>query len=374
MHQIIPASCSYFEQCFHVYVILQEELYNATGNKAIKPDALSYTATINCLAKSTSEVDLQHGLEWAHRMEATGVDPNIRTFAGIIECIAAYYQRLEVIHGGNDELNSELINRLKSILSSMKDFGITPNVYVYGLILDVLSKKSSPHQIVNVLNIMSRNGVEPNAFCYSAAINSYVYSDLPPDEIVGYSLSLLEQCPLETRNSVMYTGVINAFTRLAPYLEDAAMEATRLHNTMINSYKRTKLQEFKPTTLTYSALINCWAKSRARNRPEIAQTIYNELQQWYRNTGGDPDLEVTTVASNALLDAFARSATMKNSHAWECQVELQKIAEPDVRSYGAVILAYANTGTWDASLNATRLVDDMVRQGVEPNEYTYTVR
>jgi len=349
-----------------------EELYNVTKNEAIKPDTLSYTATINCLAKSTSEVDLQQGIEWVKRMKTIGVDPNIRTFVGIVKCIAAYYQRLEIINGESDELNSELIHQLKATLSSMKDFGVRPNVYVYGLILDVLSKKSTPEQTVNVLNIMSKNGVEPNAFCYSAAINSYVYSDLPPDEIVSSSLFLLEQCPLETRNSVMYTGVINAFTRLAPYYGDAAMEATRLHNSMINSYKRTKLQEFKPTTLSYSALINCWAKSRAWNRLEIAKSIYNELEQWYQNTGNDPDLAVTTVASNALLDAFARSATKTNSHAWECQLELQKMAQPDVRSYGAVILAYANTGTWDASLNATKLVDVMVRQGIEPNDYTYT--
>ena len=154
--------------------------------------------------------------------------------------------------------------------------------------------------------------------------------------------------------------------------EEAAMNATRLHNSMIQVYNRTKLVDYKPTSLSYSSLINCWAKSIADNKVDMSRSAYNELKHWYESTN-DPMFEVTTVVHNALLDAMARSATPQNDLAWQCQSMLSQM-KPDHRSFGTAIYACANTKTWSGALNATNLVKSMLNMGLKPNAVTFTVR
>jgi len=48
----------------------------------------------------------------------------------------------------------------------------------------------------------------------------------------------------------------------------------------------------------------------------------------------DPELFVDTVATNALMDALARSASKHNNLALECQYLLNNMSNPDHRSYG----------------------------------------
>jgi len=48
----------------------------------------------------------------------------------------------------------------------------------------------------------------------------------------------------------------------------------------------------------------------------------------------DPELFVDTVATNALIDALARSASKHNNLALECQHLLKNMSNPDHRSYG----------------------------------------
>lgn len=115
---------------------------------------------------------------------------------------------------------------------------------------------------------------------------------------------------------------------------------------MISVYNKTKLVDYRPTTLSFSAVINCWAKSSAEDRVEKALLVYNDLLSWSLSNN-DPNLQISTVPHNALLDAMARTANKYNDLAWQCHQKLQNMYLPDQRSYGAVIYAYANTKTFD---------------------------
>lgn len=145
-------------------------------------------------------------------------------------------------------------------------------------------------------------------------------------------------------------SVINALTKLSPYDSNAASKATLLHNSMIELYNKTKLLDYRPSTLSFSAVINCWAKSNSTNRVQKACEEYYNLETWFMLTGA-PSLCVTTVAQNAVLDAMARSSTSRNDFAWQCQLKFREITRPDQRSYGTVIFAYANTKSFEGTFS-----------------------
>lgn len=67
----------------------------------------------------------------------------------------------------------------------------------------------------------------------------------------------------------------------------------------------------------------------------------------------DPELFVDTVATNALIDALARSASKHNNLALECQHLLKNMSNPDHRSYGGTSFEICLIGCMSSPYFAT---------------------
>ena len=187
---------------------------NQSTPSHFKPDVLSYTAVISCWANVAQQFHdsalfmpynnltspLEISLSILKRMEKFDIPPNVRTYSGIMQCLS-YDKRCT-------RSSATFIKHLRLILKSMKHHHVKPNVFIYGIILNTISKCGTPDQCEHFFESMSNSGVHPNAFCFASIINSYVNSRLPPEEIVFNSLRIFDKCAEEDRNSIVYTAGI----------------------------------------------------------------------------------------------------------------------------------------------------------------------
>ena len=184
---------------------------NPSIKNCVKPDVLSYTVVISCWANVSQQMTslisgiqnkvlspYKNSLMLLKRMEILGVSPNVRTYSGILQCLAFDTRYIRS--------STTFIKQLRPILQSMKSNEVKPNVIVYAVILNTLSKCGTPEQCEQFLKMMAKNSIDPNAFCFASIINSYTGSNLPPKEIVRNALRLFKMCDEEYRNSIVYTA------------------------------------------------------------------------------------------------------------------------------------------------------------------------
>lgn len=141
----------------------------------------------------------------------------------------------------------------------------------------------------------------------------------------------------------------------------------------------------EPDQFTFNTILNCWARSRAPQAAQRADTILRHWEQRYAN--GDTALQPDVLAYNTVLTAWARSrktdTTVKNVQQLLARMEKayrrgNTKAGPNTISYNVLISALTNLNDREAADHALEILEKMKklqgegRTNCRPDTVTYT--
>lgn len=190
---------------------------------------------------------------------------------------------------------------------------------------------------------------------------------------------------------------------------------------MITLYKQTGDPNIAPTTVSFNSLMNAWSKSTDRQAPEIAERIFDEMEQWESD-----DVKPDVLTFSTLLDTYSRChkpnaferaeqifammddfhvkrnvytySALQNVYArsydrpdapekclklLESMLHLYRrgniFAKPNCINYNAVLIAYSRAKTKEAAQKAVDMLAKMERPDfdggydVEPDRLSYAL-
>lgn len=293
---------------------------------------------------------------------------------------------------------------------------------------------SAPQRAEALLEQMSRtHNAQPDTMAFAAVLNAWAKSDDP--NACYRALAILRHMTKLVgikANAVVYNTVMSAFAR-----QGMAMEAEKLLSELTQKYDTTQDEEYFPSVVLFSVVIDAWSKSKqpdaairaeaildmmlqlSQDRPELlpnkvsfnavihawalspqpeapkrAAAIFSKMQDLYQKTG-NPDIKPTSISLSTVINAWAksrhypdpgpRSEAVLNQmcHLYEKGDEEMK---PDAVGFTAVMDAYGKTrhpskggtrpipGNDDIPAKVEELMARMQNSfGIEPTVHSYAV-
>ena len=346
-----------------------ELLYDEAGDESLRPTAVTYMLVCQAWAETSNDDYSSEAPEQAEaileRMKERGIQPTVKIYTAVL---LAWCKRAGKVRGAMARAE-KLLTEMESytskaegnhndtnerILHQQQDEAIRPNVITYTTFIGGLAR-SKEHNLASraeaVLERMERHGVQPDMVAYTSVLNA-----------LSKSKSRSER-------------------------EHAASKAVAIVKKMEELYNN-EFYYAKPSLITYSTAIHAIGNSLDPSAPELAENILRHLYDLH-DTKQMGSMKPMTATFNAVITAMARSTFRRGRkmarRAEQLLVEMfrrtergEKNVQPNVKSWGGVMLAWAESGLPDAAKNAQRVLDKMealYRSGdsmVEPNVVCYT--
>ena len=327
-----------------------EQIYDESGDDCMEPTDASYMLVCQAWAEEDQDMtdsSARHAEEIIARMAQRGMAPSKKVFTSVIY---AWCQRSGKVRGAMERAEAVLseMERLGDALESLEDDDsedllqsrktdtIRPNVITYTAVISALSR-SREHDLARraeaILQRMDKNGVEPDMVAYTAVLMAWSKAKSHKERRMAASRALfilheMEQKYLDQKyyckpSAVSYTTAISAIgNSLDP---DAANLAERVIRHMYLLHEDGSITGINPTTVTFNAVIS--AIARMKDRKYQSQ----HAQQ----------------AQRLLAEMIKRSE------------EGEKSVEPNEKTWGGVMLAWATSGVANAAHNAERVLENM---------------
>jgi len=249
---------------------------------------------------------------------------------------------------------------------------IRPNIVTYTSFIGGLARsreQDSCMKAEDVLKRMEKFGVDPDMVAYSAVLGCYAKASSRKERALACKRALEILGTLETEyvsgdkyflkpNLITYSTAIKAIGNSLD--RESASLAEKVLRRMYSLHEAGTIGNIKPQTSTYNAVISAYA---AHSR---------------RTMGGQPRFSSPSKAKQKIGLMNARRAEQllvemtKRARAGETDVQ------PNVRTWGAVLSAWAESGQADAGSEAQRVLDSMLElyargdSDVRPNFVCYT--
>jgi pentatricopeptide repeat protein len=307
-------------------------------------------ALINLFAKSkkdgkSAEAVLRH-------MERQGLQPNKITYSAVIATFAN--------HGEIDKAMM-LLDELQERWVQSGDDCFLPNAQIFVSVLYALSNSGTSDAIGKGIQLLERLKVlyeqnhrdpdlAPNRIIYSQLFQILCHTD--DSELTSTrAMELIEEmkamhrsgyAPNVEPDASIYAYVVMALTKSGSV--NAADQAMGILDQVETKYAENASPIFQPTPLLYSAVLQACAKSCTLEGARKAETLLRRNLDLYAQ--GKEFARPTTQCFNAVIDAYARSGTPNAADEAEAilnELESSPIAQPNTRSYNAVILALKNS-------------------------------
>ncbi|KAG7351249.1 PPR: pentatricopeptide repeat domain containing protein [Nitzschia inconspicua] len=179
----------------------------------------------------------------------------------------------------------------------------------------------------------------------------------------------------------MYTMAVDAWAKSGEGVS-AAQRAEAILQHMNQQYQATGLENLKPTTGIFNAVINAWARSKDKIAPSRAEQILKWMNNLHRT---NPSIRPDKYTYNTVIHAYAKSGgAVAAKKAQELLENMQKMyqqgnpsTKPDTITYNVVINSLAKSGGKDAAEEAEVLLNKMHQissagnRDVRPNVVTY---
>lgn len=348
-----------------------EQIYDETGE--MEPTDASYMLVCQAWAEDEQDSSARHAEDIISRMSQRGMAPSKKVFTSVIYAwcqrsgkIRGAMDRAEAVLGEMERLGAALEQLEESNDSSVDDDSVEPrknkadtlrpNVVTYTAVISGLSRSREQNlarRAEAILGRMEQQGVEPDMVAYTAVLMSWSKSKSHKERRMAASRAVAILREMEQRyidlkyyckpSAVSYTTAINAIGN--SFDPNAAEMAEQILRQMYKLHEDGIITGINPTTVTFNAAISAIARIRGRN-----------------NTGGDRAKR----AQRLLAEMLNRS------------LKGEKCVEPNEKSWGGVMLAWATSGIHNAAEHAEKILQDMEdlyksgKSSVRPNTICMT--
>ena len=250
---------------------------------------------------------------------------------------------------------------------------------------DYCSKQTTANQRTD------RKKIRPNIVTYTSVIGGLARSKEPNLATRAEQLltRMMQNQGIEP-DMVVYTSVLNCWARATSRKERemAADRAMEILKHMEDLYIKEEKYYVKPNAITYGTAIKAIGNSLNPNAPALAEQVLNRM--YTLTESGLIHVPPTTNNYNAVITSLstsgARNQKVANARrAEQLLVEMIRRArsnepgvEPNVRTLGAVLRAWAECGQPDSGEQAQRVLDQLEewyaegKTAVRPNVVCYT--
>ena len=343
-----------------VEVILQhmENSYKRTGDIEIRPNFFCYTNAIHCWGRSERPDAVEKAIEIVERMERlsdstenTEARPNAYAYCAVINALA---KSRSSGHAGSTITGKEVGDKTDALLRRMKERGISPDRAVSNSALNAWARSGDPRTVARAEEIVS---------------------DMEKSTLAR-----------GTPDIATWNTLINVYTKSG---DPAAPEkAERVLRKVESSYLDGSYDR-RPQALTYSAVIQAWAKSCRPEAAKRARGIIDAMSKPKTGVGGRSLVtEPISVCYDGLIHALARSDEEDAVQQIEDTLRyMEKQASvgntsivPTTRTYQAAILGLSKrSDTNDGAAKAEKILRQMIElhkagsHDVRPNNFVYSV-
>jgi len=264
-----------------------------------------------------------------------------------------------------DKVLTLLTDMEQASLSNHTDGLPRPNVITYTSVIGGLAR-TQRHEIgqqaLDLLARMRRFGVEPDMVAYTSVLN----------------------CWAKTPGKEERQGAHTQVLKIIQEMEDLYLSTK---DCGVDDNPR---YDVRPTSITYSIAIKAIGNSFAPDAPDLAETLLNHMYNLTKS--GTINIPPTVATYNALIMSLSSGRANSNwnrlTRAKRAEYWLMEMIDrtnqgevgiaPNVRTWGAVMKAWADSGRPDAGEQAQRILDlmeDWSQKGdgtVRPNSICYT--
>lgn len=324
-----------------------QALYDETNDESLRPNEVSFMLVCQAWADTYTDDFTGETAERAEkilqRMKEQGIQPSVKVYTAVL---LAWCKRAGKVQGAMAHAE-ELLQEMESYSSqpdgAMKDRketlrndqGVRPNVITYTTYIGGLAR-SKEHNLAeraeDVLDRMKKHGIQPDMVAYTSVLNA------------------LSKCQSKNER------------------EKAATKAVSIIEEMEGLYDE-EYYYAKPSLITYSTAINAIGNSLDPSAPELAENMLRHMYELHDSKRIE-GLKPSTATFNAVITAMARSKLRRGrktaKKAEQLLVEMFRRSErgekhvmPNVKTWGGVLLAWAESGLPDAAENAQRVLNKM---------------
>lgn len=379
----------------------------AEGDCLCAPNLLSYTLLLEAHSNSAKEGSGTRALDILEALQQQPEELGARPYAAVIQAMLAdphmshkltrekaeeLYQ-IAVREGMDsymDKLQMTLLNayvavvdpiKAELLLAEMEDRG-TANIVAYNRVLFAWKISNVPDSVERAEAVLERmekrsltDCISYTTFIGSLASQGTKASAVRANEILD---SMLQQYQKEKNtasqpNTHMWNNVILAWAR-----SGNAERAEQVLNRMEG-------ENVEPNVVSYSTVMDGWAKSRDRDAAAKVEAIFQRMQKMYEkgNSMAKPNLVSYVTLINAYANDRDGESAQKAQDAlfqmYKEYMEGNTALKPNTQIISAVIEAWQKSGRRDAGEYAEKLLDWMVSvyqdqkdDSLRPNEYSFS--
>eukprot|EP00814_Leptocylindrus_danicus_P009952 CAMPEP_0116033140 /NCGR_PEP_ID=MMETSP0321-20121206/18760_1 /TAXON_ID=163516 /ORGANISM="Leptocylindrus danicus var. danicus, Strain B650" /LENGTH=724 /DNA_ID=CAMNT_0003509055 /DNA_START=118 /DNA_END=2292 /DNA_ORIENTATION=+ len=384
-----------------------ERMYFEAGNVDVRPDKITYTTVITAWAKAAARGSDANGsnVHAAMRAEAVlqrmlhlyntdkknfeDVKPDVIAYTSVITawCNCGKVDKAEQML---EEMEAQYMLYSYQAARRSKDdnadididadiVAVRPNVATYTAIMDGYRSEKSEE----VFHKMVERGIQPDVASYTAVLHGLAHSTCtgnmtptPTPTPTQRAEALLQQMELLNGKVKPTTATYNAMMDVWAKHGNNVSRAEAVLRRMQHLYTSGENTEARPNALSYSSLINAYAKSKHRNAALQAEKIFKEQEQ-------DSNIRPVTQTYDALIDAWARSNAHTPDSAERAEAWFHKMVQryqdgdravrPSVRSCNKVLLAWSRSSRVDAPQAAEAFLNQLyINDVVKPDIVSYT--
>lgn len=307
------------------------------------------------------------------------------------------------VYGHNAQKAQDILKQMNNHHHSNNDnqnqnnHHIRPSVKLYSIVLEgwcrrVGKVRHAMDRAEALLQEMedSEGVVRPNVLTYTSIIGGLARSKKP--DLATRADGMLQRMQENGVESdmVAYTSILNCYAKAVSRKERerASKRALEILNEMEHMYLQEEKYHVKPNAITYATAIKAIGNSLDPNAPALAEQV---LRRMYNLTESGtiyvpPNANTFNAVITSLSTSGPRSQKLANAkRAEHLLVEMIKrvrnneaAVEPNVRTWGAVLRAWSDSGQPDSGEQAQRVLDQLEgwyqegKSSVRPNVVCYT--
>jgi pentatricopeptide repeat protein len=385
--KVLNRICKVAQKYEYDYDTIHDTIHdNDNGGLITHPDVKSFNLILDGLSKfgmvDQAKALFQQMQNLAQHRNQAQCRPQIISYNSLLSAYAnSKTNQVECAQQASD-----LLDEMLNVYNQTRNPDIKPDKYSFAIVISAYANAASmssdaPYQAENILKTMIelcnssliQNGgdgewadLKPDHIHYTSLISAWSNSGL--SEAVDRAAGIVSS--MQTVISGNNEDVENISTVMSTFSDGRdGLKVEGLIDKMLSIYESDGDESMMPTTMTFTALIDCLSESAAQKvggddgaAAIRSENILKKMEELYE--AGHAQLKPTVPVYNVLIKAWAKS--MRSDAGIKAEALMEKMKDldesggydlkPDVVTFSSTILAYANAND---GINAERIFMQM---------------